>query len=92
MKNLKTEPAYGADVLRLWVATVEYWRDMSFGKKALSQASESMRKIRNSFRFLLANIGEEGARPSSIEDVELGLVRCFSVLMMTPVINYVLLG
>ncbi|KAL4073583.1 tRNA synthetases class I-domain-containing protein [Scleroderma citrinum] len=53
----KKEPAYGTDVLRLWAATVEYWRDMSIGPTVLVQTAESMRKIRNSARFMLGNIG-----------------------------------
>ncbi|KAI6099470.1 tRNA synthetases class I-domain-containing protein [Pisolithus croceorrhizus] len=53
----KKEPAYGTDVLRLWAATVEYWRDMSIGPTVLAQTAESMRKIRNSARFILGNIG-----------------------------------
>lgn len=71
---------YGADVLRLWVATVEYWRDMSIGPTVLAQAAESMRKIRNSARFMLGNIGDVEGR-SKIERVprsEMGLV-CFIV-------------
>ncbi|KAF8067764.1 tRNA synthetases class I-domain-containing protein [Lyophyllum atratum] len=61
-KDKKKDPAYGADVLRLWAATVEYWRDMSIGPTVLAQANESMRKIRNSARFMLGNIGDEETR------------------------------
>lgn len=53
------EPAYGSDVLRLWVATVDYWRDVSIGPTVLAQVAESMRKIRNSARFCLGNIGDD---------------------------------
>lgn len=76
-KDKKKDPAYGADVLRLWAATVEYWRDMAIGPKVLSQAAESMRKIRNSTRFILGNLGD-GAALKDFERVprnELGLVR-----------------
>jgi len=59
------QPAYGADTLRLWAATVEYWRDMSIGPKILDQASESLRKIRNSARFILGNIGDPATREES---------------------------
>ncbi|KAF6756285.1 isoleucyl-tRNA synthetase [Ephemerocybe angulata] len=55
-KDKKKEPAYGTDVLRLWAATVEYWRDMSIGPTVLSQSAESYRKIRNSARFCLGNM------------------------------------
>ncbi|KAG6331358.1 hypothetical protein ID866_7732 [Astraeus odoratus] len=53
----KKEPAYGTDVLRYWTATAEYWRDISIGPTVLAQVAESMRKIRNSARFMLGNIG-----------------------------------
>ncbi|KZP15924.1 isoleucyl-tRNA synthetase [Athelia psychrophila] len=62
-KDKKKEPAYGADALRFWAATVDYWSDMSIGPTVLNQAAESLRKIRNSARFILGNIGdEEGQR------------------------------
>ncbi|KAG9311700.1 hypothetical protein JVU11DRAFT_7938 [Chiua virens] len=60
----KRDPAYGADVLRLWAATVEYWRDMSIGPTVLAQTAESMRKIRNSARFMLGNIGSTAPQDS----------------------------
>lgn len=77
MQDVKKEPAYGAEVLRLWVATVEFWNDMALGKFALDQTAGALRKIRNSVRFMLANIGED-ARPGSFEPVrreDMGLVR-----------------
>ncbi|EDR09531.1 uncharacterized protein LACBIDRAFT_318681 [Laccaria bicolor S238N-H82] len=58
-KDKKLEPVYGADVLRLWVATIDYWRDVSIGPTVLAQVAESMRKIRNSARFCLGNIGDK---------------------------------
>ncbi|KAL0958174.1 hypothetical protein HGRIS_000337 [Hohenbuehelia grisea] len=61
-KDLKREPAYGADVLRLWAATVEYWRDIAIGPTVLDQTAEALRKIRNCARFVLGNIGDEEAR------------------------------
>ncbi|KAF9048105.1 isoleucyl-tRNA synthetase [Hymenopellis radicata] len=57
-ENNKKDPAYGADVLRLWVASVEYTRDVSVGPKVLAQTAESLRKLRNSARFLLGTVGE----------------------------------
>ncbi|EKM57047.1 uncharacterized protein PHACADRAFT_208201 [Phanerochaete carnosa HHB-10118-sp] len=57
-KDTKKEPAYGTGVLRLWVATVEVGRDMSIGPTVLSQCVENLRKIRNTARFLLGNLGD----------------------------------
>jgi len=55
-KNKKTEPAYGADVLRLWVSSVDYSSDMPIGKNILKQLGDVYRKIRNTARFLLGNL------------------------------------
>ncbi|KAG0707905.1 tRNA synthetases class I-domain-containing protein [Suillus ampliporus] len=78
-KDKKREPAYGADVLRLWAATVEYWRDMSIGPTVLAQCGESMRRIRNSARFILGNIGTTAQRKHfvPVEHSELGLAERF---------------
>ena len=54
--NKKKEPPYGADVLRLWVASVDYTSDMAIGPNILKQLADSYRKIRNTSRFLLGNI------------------------------------
>ncbi|MCI5583678.1 MAG: isoleucine--tRNA ligase [Anaeroplasma sp.] len=48
----------GADILRLWVASVEYRADMPLSKDILKQVSESYRKIRNTIRFLLSNTSD----------------------------------
>ncbi|KAG9005898.1 isoleucine-tRNA ligase, partial [Tulasnella sp. 427] len=55
-ENKKKDPAYGADLLRLWAASVEYGRDVSIGPKVLAQSAETLRKLRNSVRFMLANL------------------------------------
>jgi isoleucyl-tRNA synthetase len=63
-------------VLRLLIATVEHWRDVSVGFTVVLQAVETLRKIRNTARFLLGNIGKEKSS-SSLEQASgagLGLV------------------
>ena len=47
---------YGADVLRLWVASTDYRTDVHISKDILKQISESYRKIRNTARYILGNI------------------------------------
>ena len=73
----KTKVAYGADVLRLWAATVEYWKDVSIGPTVITQVAESLRKLRNSARFCLANIGppEALAKMERVPRAEMGYVR-----------------
>ncbi|SHF49888.1 isoleucine--tRNA ligase [Ornithinibacillus halophilus] len=48
----------GADILRLWVASVDYQADVRISDDILKQTSESYRKIRNTFRFMLANLSD----------------------------------
>ncbi len=48
----------GADVLRLWAASVDFREDMPFSKESLTRVAESYRKIRNTLRFLLSNLGD----------------------------------
>lgn len=55
-KNQKQEPPYGADVLRLWVSSVDYSSDVPLGKNILKQMADVYRKIRNTARFLLGNL------------------------------------
>lgn len=47
---------YGADVLRLWVASADYKADIRISNDILKQLSEVYRKIRNTFRYLLGNL------------------------------------
>lgn len=54
--NHKVEPPYGADVLRLWVSSVDYANDVPLGKNILKQMADVYRKIRNTARFLLGNL------------------------------------
>lgn len=49
---------YGADILRLWVASVDYQADVRISDEILKQTAEGYRKIRNTFRFLLGNLND----------------------------------
>ncbi|AIO19145.1 Isoleucine--tRNA ligase [Candidatus Izimaplasma bacterium HR1] len=53
---LKIIKQMGADILRLWVASVDYQSDVRISNDMMKQVSESYRKIRNTFRFMLGNI------------------------------------
>jgi len=62
LKNIITPleviKTYGADVLRLWVSSVNYSVDMNVSGEILTRVSEAYRKIRNTFRFLLLNTSD----------------------------------
>ncbi len=52
----------GADILRLWVASTDYANEMSVSKQILQRTADSYRRIRNTSRFLMANL--KGFEPS----------------------------
>ncbi len=69
----------GAEVLRLWVAMVNYTDDMRLSPEILERNVEAYRKIRNTFRFLLGNLdGFDPARDSvataSLEELDLWIL------------------
>jgi isoleucyl-tRNA synthetase len=49
---------WGADLLRLWVTSVEYQADVKMSERVMTQLSEAYRKIRNTFRFALGNLSD----------------------------------
>ena len=55
-KNQKQEPAFGADVLRLWVSSVDYSADVPLGPGIVKQLADVYRKVRNTARYLLGNL------------------------------------
>jgi isoleucyl-tRNA synthetase len=56
--NRKLEPAYGADVLRLWVANCDYSGDVCIGDTIVKQTFEIYRKLRNTARYILGNLAD----------------------------------
>jgi isoleucyl-tRNA synthetase len=50
---LKVIAESGADILRMWVASTDYFDDVRIGKEVLAGASDAYRKLRNTFRYLL---------------------------------------
>jgi isoleucyl-tRNA synthetase len=49
---------YGADILRIWVASSNYAEDLRIDHSILDQHADSYRKIRNTFRYLLGNLND----------------------------------
>ncbi len=49
---------YGSEILRLWVAMSDYQSDLKISDEILKQIAEQYRKLRNTFRFLMANIDD----------------------------------
>lgn len=58
----KASPAYGVDVLRYWVASVDYTSDVTLSANILSDVSGSLRKFRNTVRYILGSFGDDENR------------------------------
>lgn len=57
-RDAKKQPPYGADVLRLWVSSVDYSSDVMIGQRILSQVADVYRKLRFTLRYLLGNLSD----------------------------------
>ena len=72
--NKKQEPAFGADVLRLWVSSVDYSSDVPIGSNILRQLSDVYRKVRNTSRYLLGNLHDFDPKRDSLKIEDLPLL------------------
>ena len=70
-KNKKQEPPYGADVLRLWVSSVDYSSDVRIGNSIVKQLADIYRKIRNTSRFLLGNLHDFNPKTDAVAYADL---------------------
>eukprot|EP00775_Hariotina_reticulata_P010199 gene10199-10360_t len=73
-KDEKKDPPYGADVLRLWVASVDYSTDVMIGAGILKQVAEAYRKLRGTLRFLLGNVADFDPATDAVPYEQLPLV------------------
>lgn len=65
---------YGADVLRLWVGSVDNSQDVGISKNILDRTADAYRRFRNTFRFLLSNLNDFDFRCDSVTWDELTVV------------------
>lgn len=80
---------YGADILRLWVASVDYQADVRISDEIIKQTSEGYRKIRNTFRFLLGNLADFDPKKHVVEDNKLQEVDRYMLLRLQQLIKKV---
>lgn len=65
---------YGADILRLWVSSVDWQNEVPFGEDLFKQTAEPYRRFRNTLRILLANLSDFEAGRDAVAPGELGLL------------------
>jgi isoleucyl-tRNA synthetase len=79
----------GADILRLWVASVDYQADVRVSDAILKQVAEVYRKIRNTFRFLLGNLNDFNPATDSVSFENLREVDQFMLVKLNKLIKSV---
>ena len=84
---LKVCSEFGADILRLWVASVEYNSDVRISQDIIKQIAESYRKIRNTFRFLLGNLGDYNDATDKVSYDNLGEVDRYMVCKLNDLLD-----
>ena len=65
---------YGADILRLWVSSVDWQNEVPFGEDLFKQTAEPYRRFRNTLRILLANLNDFDAARDAVENESLTLI------------------
>ena len=77
----------GADILRLWVSSVDYESDVKVDMNTLNQIAEVYRKIRNTMRFLLANTSDFDVNKDRVEYDELRSVDKYMMIRLNDTIK-----
>lgn len=80
---------YGADILRLWVASSDYQVDVRISPDILSQLSEAYRKIRNTARFILGNLGDFDPDKDAVADSALEPIDRWALMRLDELIGVV---
>jgi len=87
--NQKINPAYGADVLRLWVSSVDYSVDVPIGSNILKQLSDVYRKVRNTARYLIGNLHDYDPSLQSVSIKDLPILDKWMLHRLGEVIDQI---
>lgn len=78
---------YGADILRLWVASSDYHADIRVSQDILKQLSEIYRKIRNTARFILGNINDFNPNTDMVDSAALEEIDHWALMRLDEVVK-----
>jgi len=73
---------YGADILRLWVASTDYSGELNISDEIMKRVSESYRRIRNTLRFLCANLDDFDHKSMSIDVSKMVSIDKYSLFLL----------
>ena len=83
----KVMDTYGADILRLWVASTDYSGELTISDEILKRVADSYRKIRNTLRFLLANVDDFDVNAHTVPYEELLELDHYALGMLSDLSN-----
>lgn len=81
------EKQFGAEILRLWVTSVDSSNDVRISMDILKQTSEIYRKIRNTLRFLIANTSDFNPKQDAVAYENLGAVDRYMTIKFNQVVD-----
>ncbi|HFH7785834.1 TPA: isoleucine--tRNA ligase [Streptococcus agalactiae] len=81
------EKQFGAEILRLWVTSVDSSNDFRISMDILKQTSETYRKIRNTLRFLIANTSDFNPKQDAVAYENLGAVDRYMTIKFNQVVD-----
>ncbi|HGC8498398.1 TPA: isoleucine--tRNA ligase [Streptococcus agalactiae] len=81
------EKQFGAEILRLWVTSVDSSNDIRISMDILKQTSETYRKIRNTLRFLIANTSDFNPKQDAVAYENLGAVDRYMTIKFNQVVD-----
>jgi isoleucyl-tRNA synthetase len=80
---------YGADILRLWVASSDYNEDIRISQEILTRLAEAYRKIRNTARFILSNLSDFNPQENKISYKNLRKIDKWILFRLEQVLKFV---
>ncbi|WP_062231654.1 isoleucine--tRNA ligase [Fictibacillus sp. FJAT-27399] len=89
MDPIKVMNQLGADIIRLWVSSVDYQADVRVSDDILKQVAEVYRKIRNTLRFLLGNLNGFDPKVNAVPFEELGKIDQYMLVKLNKLIDRV---
>lgn len=80
---------HGADILRLWVASVDYTEDAKISDELIKQVKESYRKIRNTYKFMLGNLKDFNKKTDMVDYLDMPLYDQYLMIELNTFIKEV---
>ena len=84
---LKVIDMHGSDILRLWVASVDYKEDVRISEELIEQVKESYRKIRNTYRFMLGNLFDFNPKIDKVKFKDMSKYNQYMLIELNEIIK-----